>query len=235
MKNQFELTIKGHLSEGRNVLFVNSEEDNSGFSEDFITYLWANFYSGITRKGTYFHIDTPLSNEEKIKEMSEEELKDSFLTDENLYDEDDYNGWQIGHDNQTNAVYFHDPKSLLELYCSPSFEGDWGIINFSLSSQYAFNDNDNVKHIKFCDVTRFMGDIKEQKKAWRRNAYSVIDNIMEHVLNYDEMVIRTRIDKAICDSFTHSEYRDLIMNKRDANAVIELLKDTLVNQIIKSK
>lgn len=235
MKNQFEVTIKGHLNEGRNVLFVNSEEDNSGFSEDFITYLWANFYSGITRKGTYFHIDTPLSNEEKIKEMSDEELNDSFLTDENLYDEDDYNGWQIGHDNQTNAVYFHDPKSLLELYCSPSFEGDWGNINFSLSSQYAFNDNDNVLDVKTCNVARFMGDIKEQKKAWRRNAYSVIDNIMEHVLNYDEMVIRTRIDKAICDSFTIGEYRDLIMNKRDANAVIELLKDTLVNQIIKSK
>lgn len=235
MKNQFELTIKGHLSEGRNVLFVNSKEENSGFSEDFITYLWANFYSGITRKGTYFHIDTPLSNEEKIKEMSDEELNESFLTDENLYDEDDYNGWQIGHDNQTNAVYFHDPKSLLELYCSPSFEGDWGIINFSLSSQYAFNDNDNVLNITRCNVMRFMGDIDEQKKAWRRNAYFIIDNILEHVLNYDEMVIRTRIDKAICDSFTHSEYRDLIMDKRDANARIEFLKDALVFQILKSK
>lgn len=235
MKNQFEQAIKNHLKVGRNVIFISAKEEESTFPDDFITYLWANFYSGITRKGTYFHIDTPLSNEEKIKEMSEEELNDSFLTDENLYDEGDYNGWQIGHDNQTNAVYFHDPKSLLELYCSPSFEGEWGTINFSLSSQYAFNDNDNVLDVKTCNVMRFMGDIDEQKKAWRRNAYNVIDNIMEHVLNYDEMVIRTRIDKAICDSFSHSEYRDLIMDKRDANARIEFLKDALVFQILKSK
>ena len=167
--------------------------------------------------------------------MSLDEAEKLFLTDENLYDEGDYNGWQIGHDNQTNAVYFFDPKSLLELYCSPSFEGEWGVINFSLSSQYNFGPNENVMNIKTCNVMRFMGDIDEQKKAWRRNAYFIIDNILERVLNYDEMVIRTRIDKAICDSFSHSEYRDLIMDKRDANARIEFLKDALVFQILKSK
>jgi hypothetical protein len=235
MKNQFELTIKGHLSEGRNVLFVNSEEDNSGFSEDFITYLWANFYSGITRKGTYFHIDTPLSIEEKIAEMSYDEAEELFLTDNKIEHDINYKGWDFSFDNQTNAAYFYDPKSLLELYCSPSFEGDWGKIVFCLSSQYNFENGDNTLTIEEINVMNMAGDIKGQYKIWEKTAHAILDNIKQHVKQYDDFVLETGISKAVNNYIGDKKYCDLLRNNIEQLARIDALKDALIIEVKKSK
>lgn len=235
MENQFELTIKGHLSEGRNVLFVNREEENSNFSEDFITYLWANFYSGITRKGTFFHLDMPLSIEEKIAGMTHEEAEALFLTDDKIYYEPDYKGWQFSHDNHTGAVYFHDPNSLLELYCSPSFEGDWGKIVFSLSSQYEFEDGDNTRVIDEIFVMDMAGDIEGQRAKWRAMAHAIIDDIKHHVKQYDDMVLRARVDSAVFGLYDGREILEAMTSNRDTYARIQFLTESLYNEFKKIK
>ncbi len=235
MKNLFEQAVKDNLKNGRNVLFVNREEENSNFSEDFITYLWANFYSGITRKGTFFHLDMPLSIEEKIAGMTHEEAEALFLTDDKIYYEPDYNGWQFGHDNQTNAVYFHDPKSLLELYCSPSFESDWGKMVFCLSSQYEFEDGDNTRVIDEINVMNLAGDIGTQLALWRNMAHSIIDDIYHHVENYSDMILRARVDSAVYGLYDGREFINAINNKSDVFARIEFLKESLYNEFKKVK
>jgi hypothetical protein len=234
MKNLFEQAVKDNLKNGRNVLFVPQNYDGL-FSEDFVIYLWKNFYSSTQNKGIYFHIDTPLSIEEKIAEMTHEEAEALFLTDDKIYYEPDYNGWQFGHDNQTNAVYFHDPKSLLELYCSPSFEGDWGKMVFSLSSQYAFEDGDNTRVIDEIFVLDLAGDIEGQRAKWRAMAHAIIDDIYHHVENYSDMILRARVDSAVYGLYDGREFINAIENKSDTFARIEFLKESLYNEFKKIK
>ena len=93
----FKALIVNELAKGRNVIFV--PHYDSELSDDFITYLWANFFVSTQGKGMYFHIDIPLSIDERIKEMTYQQLEKGFLTDGDLIGSDticdfqDYKGW----------------------------------------------------------------------------------------------------------------------------------------------
>ena len=234
MQNLFEQAIKDNLKNGRNVLFVPQNYDGL-FSEDFVKYLWQNFYVSHQSKGDYFHLDILLSIEEKIAEMTYDEAEALFLTDDKFHDEADYKGWQFSHDNHTGAVYFHDPNSLLELYCSPSFEGDWGKIVFCLSSQYEFEDGDNTRVIDEIFVMDLAGDIEGQRTKWRAMAHAIIDDIKHHVKQYDDMVLRARVDSAVYGLYDGREILEAMQSKRDTYARIQFLTESLYNEFKKIK
>jgi hypothetical protein len=177
----------------------------------------------------------PLSIEEKIAGMTHEEAEALFLTDDKIYYEPDYKGWQFSHDNHTGAVYFHDPNSLLELYCSPSFEGDWGKMVFSLSSQYEFEDGDNTRVIDEIFVLDMAGDIEGQRAKWRAMAHAIIDDIKHHVKEYDDMVLKTTISNAVYNSLGNVKMHTLLTKDREAYARITFLKESLIKEILNAK
>lgn len=170
-----------------------------------------------------------------LKEMTYDEAEALFLTDDKFHDEADYNGWQFSHDNHTGAVYFHDPNSLLELYCSPSFEGDWGKIVFCLSSQYEFEDGDNTRVIDEIFVMDLAGDIEGQRTKWRGMAHAIIDDIKHHVKQYDDMVLRARVDSAVYGLYDGREILEAMQSKRDTYARIQFLTESLYNEFKKIK
>jgi hypothetical protein len=233
MNSTHNLVVERFLDEGKNVLFI--PESGSEFTDSFISYLWKNFISSSTMIGSYFHLNMPLSIEERLKEMTYDEAEALFLTDDKLHSENDYNGWEISFDNHTGAVYFHDPKSLLELYCSPSFEGDWGKMVFCLSSQYEFEDDDNTRVIDEIFVLDLAGDIEAQRTKWRAMAHAIIDDIYHHVENYSDMILRARVDSAVYGVYDGREFINAIENKSDTFARIEFLKESLYNEFKKVK
>ena len=181
------------------------------------------------------HLNEPMTIEERIHEMTHDEAEALFLTDDKFHDEADYNGWQFSHDNHTGAVYFHDPNSLLELYCSPSFEGDWGKIVFCLSSQYEFEDGDNTRVIDEIFVMDLAGDIEGQRTKWRAMAHAIIDDIKHHVTQYDDMVLRARVDSAVYGLYDGREILEAMQSKRDTYARIQFLTESLYNEFKKIK
>lgn len=170
-----------------------------------------------------------------LKEMTYDEAEALFLTDDKFHDEADYKDWQFSHDNHTGAVYFHDPNSLLELYCSPSFEGDWGKIVFCLSSQYEFEDGDNTRVIDEIFVMDMAGDIEGQRAKWRAMAHAIIDDIKHHVKEYDDMVLRARVDSAVYGLYDGREILEAMQSKRDTYARIQFLTESLYNEFKKIK
>ena len=233
MENTHNLVVERFLNEGKNVLFI--PESGSEFTDSFISYLWKNFYSSAQSKGTYFHIDTPLSIEEKIKEMTYDEAEELFLTDDKIEHDIFYNGWDFSFDNQTGAAYFYDPKTLLELYCSPSFEGDWGKITFCLSSQYNFEDNDNTKTIEELDLINMAGDINGQYKIWKKTAHKIIDNIKNHVSQYDDFALETGVTEAVRNFIGGEKMCELFRNNREQLARIDVLTESLIKEVLKTK
>lgn len=233
MENTHNLVVERFLNEGKNVLFI--PESGSEFTDSFISYLWKNFYSSIQSKGTYFHIDTLLSIEEKLKEMTYDEAEELFLTDDKIEHDICYKGWDFGFDNQTGAAYFHDPKSRLELYCSPSFEGEWGRIVYSFSSQYNFEDGDNTLTIEEQNVIDMAGDIEGQFKKWKETAHAIIDDVEHHVKCYQDFVIETAITDAVYDHISSERLHELIAKDRETMARIDALKDALIAEVKKSK
>lgn len=181
------------------------------------------------------HLNEPMSIERRLKRMTHNEAKELFLTDDNLHDETDYNGWQISFDNQTGAVYFYDPKSLLELYCSPSFEGEWGKIVFCLSSEYNFEDGYNTREVDEIFVLDLAGNIEAQRTKWRAMAHAIIDDITHHVKEYDDMVLKTTISNAVYNSLGNVKMHTLLTKDREAYARITFLKESLIKEILNAK
>jgi hypothetical protein len=233
MNSTHNLVVERFLDEGKNVLFI--PESGSEFTDSFISYLWKNFISSSTMIGSYFHLNMPLSIEERLKEMTYDEAEALFLTDDKLHSENDYNGWEISFDNHTGAVYFHDPNSLLELYCSPSFEGDWGKMVFCLSSQYEFEDGDNTRVIDEINAINSAGDIEGQLTKWRATAHAIIDDIKHHVKQYDDMVLRARVDSAVYGLYDGREILEAMKSNRDTYARIQFLTESLYNEFKKIK
>lgn len=233
MENTHNLVVERFLNEGKNVLFI--PESGSEFTDSFISYLWKNFISSTTMKGSYFHLNMPLSIEEKIKEMTYDEAEELFLTDDKIEHDIFYNGWDFGFDNQTGAVYFYDPKSRLELYCSPSFEGDWGKIVFCLSSQYDFENGDNTLTIEELNVIDMAGDIKGQYKIWEKTAHAIMDDIKHHVSQYEDFVLETGVSEAINNFIGGEKMCDLFRNNREQLARIDVLTENLIKEVLKTK
>ena len=149
-----------------------------------------------------------------------------------LCDFQDYKGWILDYDNQTGATCLHDPKSLISLYCAPSFEEDWGQIRFNFSSEYEFSNGDNWLSIFEIDVRNLYGDQKAQYKVWKAKVMQAIDGIEKHVDNYQEMCLRVAVSEAISSLITSDEYKIHIYQsdtrqKLDAleNQLVEVLKE----------
>jgi hypothetical protein len=230
----FKTLIVNELAKGRNVIFVPSYD--SELSDDFITYLWANFYVSMQDKGDYFHIDTPLSIEERIKEMTPQQLEDGFLSDDDLHgigsmcDFKEYKGWILDCDTHTGATYLHDPKSLISLYCSPSFEEDYGQIGYNFSSEYEFSNGDNWLSIYEIDV-RNSGDKKAQYKVWKAKVMQAIDEVEKHVDNYQEICLRAEVGEALGSLFPHELRFKANLYDRKAYARIDELENQVVELI----
>lgn len=228
----FKALIANELAKGRNVIFV--PHYDSELSDDFITYLWANFFVSTQGKGMYFHIDIPLSIEERIKEMTYQQLEKGFLTDGDLIGSDticdfqDYKGWILDYDNQTGATSFNDPKSLISLYCSPSFEEDWGQIGFSFSSEYNFSNGDNWLSIFDIDVRNLYGDKKAQYKVWKAKVMQAIDEVEKHVDNYKEMCLKVSVSNAINSLITNDELYRIHIYQSDTRQKLDALEGQLV-------
>lgn len=217
-------------------IFVSDDHGTQYGDVYFESYLTSNFKCDLICKGGFrAYICEPLAIEERLKEMTYDEAEELFLTDDKLHDEADYNGWEISFDNHTNAVYFYDPKSLLELYCSPSFEGDWGKIVFCLSSQYLFEDDDNTRVIDEIFVLDLAGDIEGQRAKWRATAHAIIDDIKHHVKQYDDMVLRARVDSAVFGLYDGREILEAMTSNRDTYARIQFLTESLYNEFKKIK
>jgi len=233
--DDFKALIVNELAKGRNVIFV--PQYDSELSDDFITYLWANFYVSTQGKGMYFHIDTPLSIEERIKEMTPEQLENGFLSDEDLHgigsmcDFKEYKGWILDCDTQTGATYLHDPKSLISLYCSPSFEEDWGQIGFNFSSEYEFSNGDNWLSIFEIDVRNLYGNKQAQYKVWKAKVMQAIDNIEQHVDNYQEMCVDVSVSNAINSLITTDEQYKIHIYQSDLKQKLNALESQLVDVI----
>lgn len=233
MENTHNLVVERFLNEGKNVLFI--PESGSEFTDSFISYLYKNFISSTTMKGSYFHLNMPLSIEEKIKEMTYDEADELFLTDDKIEHDISYNGWDFSFDNQTGAAYFYDPKTLLELYCSPSFENEWGRITFCLSSQYNFEDGDNTKTIEELNVIDMAGDINGQYKIWEKTAHAIIDNIKNHVSQYEDFALETGVNEAVRNFIGGEKMCDLFRNNREQLARIDVLTENLIKEVLKTK
>jgi len=231
----FKTLIVNELAKGRNVIFV--PRYDSELSDDFITYLWANFYVSTQEKGMYFHIDTPLSMEEKIKEMTPEQLDNGFLSDDDLHgigsmcDFKEYKGWILDCDTHTRATCLHDPKSSISLYCSPSFEGDWGYIGYNFSSDYTFSNDDNWLSIFEIDVRHLYGDKKAQYEVWKAKVMQAIDNIEEHVYNYKEMCVKVSVSDAISSLLTNDEKYKMHIYQSETRYKLDALGLQLVDVI----
>jgi hypothetical protein len=228
----FKALIVNELAKGRNVIFV--PHYDSELSDDFITYLWANFFVSTQGKGMYFHIDIPLSIDERIKEMTYQQLEKGFLTDGDLIGSDticdfqDYKGWILDYDNQTGATCFNDPKSLISLYCSPSFEEDWGQIGFNFSSEYEFSNGDNWLSIFEIDVRNLYGDKKAQYKVWKAKVMQAIDEVEKHVDNYKEMCLKVSVSNAINSLITTDEQYKIHIYQSDTRQKLDALEGQLV-------
>lgn len=217
-------------------IFVSDEHGTSYGDVYFESYLTSNFECDLVCKGGFrAYICKALSIEERIKEMNYEEADSLFLTDDKFHGEKDYSGWEFSHDNHTGAVYFYDPNSLLELYCSPSFEGDWGKIVFSLSSEYTFEDGENTRVIDEVFVMDMAGDIDGQRAKWRAIAHAIIDDIKHHVKEYDDMVLRARVDSAVYGLYDGREIIEAMQSSRDTYARIQFLTEALYNEFKKIK
>lgn len=231
----FKALIVNELAKGRNVIFV--PHYDSELSDDFITYLWANFYVSTQGKGMYFHIDIPLSIDERIKEMTPQQLEGGFLCDEDLHgigsmcDFKEYKGWILDCDTHTGATYFNDPKSLISLYCSPSFEGDWGQIGFNFSSEYEFSNGDNWLSIFEIDVRNLYGDKKAQYKVWKAKVMQAIDEIEKHVDNYQDILLQAVVNDTIENLISSDELYKAHVYKSDSLKKLDQAKDLIIEAI----
>ena len=231
----FKALIVNELAKGRNVIFVPSYD--SELSDDFITYLWANFYVSMQDKGNYFHIDTPLSIEERIKEMTPQQLEDGFLSDDDLHgigsmcDFKEYKGWVLDWDNHTGATCLHDPKSLISLYCSPSFEEDYGQIGFNFSSEYEFSNGDNWLSIFEIDVRNLYGDKKAQYKVWKAKVMQAIDEIEKHVDNYQDILLQAVVNDTIGNLISNQERHKEHVYQSDSLKKLSQATDLIVEAI----
>lgn len=231
----FKALIVNELAKGRNVIFV--PQYDSELSDDFITYLWANFYVSTQGKGMYFHIDTPLSIEEQIKNASPQDLIYGFLRDEDLRgvgsmcDFKEYKGWILDCDTHTGATCLHDPNSSISLYCSPSFEEDWGQIGFNFSSDYTFSNGDNWMSIFEIDVRNLYGNKKAQYKVWKAKVMQAIDTIEEYVDNYKEMCVDVSVSNAINSLITTDEQYKIHIYQSDLKQKLNALESQLVDVI----
>lgn len=229
----FKTLIVNELAKGRNVIFV--PRYDSELSDDFITYLWANFYVSTQEKGMYFHIDIPLSIDERIRNASPKEVEAGFLTDEKLSDKNNayyaksYKGWEVNFDNQTGAIYYYDEASQISLYCSPSFEGDWGNIGFYLSSEYEIEGD--AHEIEDMDVTEFFGRPDLQANIWESKVRAIIDNITDYIPNYYEICLRSKVGETFGSLFPHSLRYKANLYDREAYAKINDLENQVVDLI----
>lgn len=235
----FKTLVANELAKGRNIIFV--PKYDSDLAEDFIGYLWANHMATHSAKGEYFHLDVLLPMEDRIKEMTPEQLADGFLTDEDLMNGEfkapkQYKGWVLDFDYHTDAVYYYDPKSSISLYCSPSFEDSWGKSIYQLScADYCFEGGEEYKVLFEVDFKDKFGDKKAQFDLWFVKVMQVIDNIELLAKNYAEICTKYQIHEAIYSFISNDEHYSALLHKRDALNKMNDLKDQLIEIVLDIK
>lgn len=171
-----------------------------------------------------------------INDLSPEMLNAGFLTDEKVRWESGYKGWEFSLDIQTGAALFLDPKSGLEMYCSPCFENDWGTIYFSVNNIYGNNGfGDVLGDVIEVDIKPYFGDIEKQKEVWRENAYHIIDNIETLVPGYSDIVAEHLVSEGVYKIYEGNEFMETMNNDKATYERIEFLKDCLVAEFKKVK
>jgi hypothetical protein len=171
-----------------------------------------------------------------IRELSNEMLDQGFLTDDKLRKEADYKGWEFSMDIQTGAALFLDPRSGLEMYCSPCFENDWGTIYFSVNNIYGNGGfGDVLGEVVEVDIKPYFGDIDKQKEVWRENAYHIIDNVETLVPGYYDIVAEHLVSEKVYEIYSDNEYVDTMNNDKATHERIEFLKECLVAEFKKVK
>lgn len=171
-----------------------------------------------------------------IRELSHDMLEAGFLTDDKLKNEADYNGWEFSMDIQTGASLFLDPKSGLEMYCSPCFENDWGTIYFSVNNIYANNGfGDVLGDVIEVDIKPYFGDIDKQKEVWRENAYRIIDNIKTLVPGYSDIVAEHLVSESLYKIYEGNEFIETMNNDKETYERIKFLEECLVAEFKKVK
>lgn len=61
---KFKALIAKELLKGKNVIFVSNYDH--GFTNDFLNYLWKNYHVVYHASGEFVHIDTPISDNERV-------------------------------------------------------------------------------------------------------------------------------------------------------------------------
>lgn len=162
-------------------------------------------------------------------------LDEGFLTDEKLKGESDYKGWELMSDNHTEATYFCDSKTGLELYCSPCFENDWGTIYFQMNNIYGEDGFGECLDVIEVDLKPYFGDIEKQKEIWRGVIYDLIDNVEKHVPTYNDIKAEHMVSELLHQMYENNEYMETYRNDKATFERIEFLKECLITEFKKVK
>lgn len=169
-----------------------------------------------------------------LRDLDDEILERGFLTDDKLESECDYKTWQFGSDRHTDARYFVDKKSGIEMYCSPCFENDWGTLYFQANNIYGDNGFGECMEVIEVDLKPYFGDIEKQKEIWRSTAEKVMDQL-EQMPNYGEIVAEHMVNESIFNLFSLEEYNETFKNDKATFDRIDYLKECLITEFKKVK
>jgi hypothetical protein len=169
-----------------------------------------------------------------LRELSHEILDHGFLTDEKLNSECDYKQWEFASDLHTDARYFRDKKSGIELYCSPCFENDWGKIYFQANNVYGDNGFGDCLDVVEVDIKPYFGDIEKQREIWRSNVEKIMDQL-EQIPNYADIVAENMVGEKIFEMFELNEYNETYKNDKATFERIDYLKECLITEFKKVK
>ena len=171
-----------------------------------------------------------------LRELSHDILDRGFLTDDKLQSECEYKGWEFGSDRHTDASYFVDPKTGLELYCSPCFENDWGTIYFSVNDIYGNGGfGDILGEVIEVDIKPYFGDIEKQREIWRKQVHAIIDNIETLIPTYNDIVAEHKVSEMVYQIYENQEFVETMNNDKATYERIEYLKECLIAEFKKVK
>jgi Asp-tRNA(Asn)/Glu-tRNA(Gln) amidotransferase C subunit len=169
-----------------------------------------------------------------LNDLTDEILERGFLTDDKLKGECDYKQWEFSRDMHTDARYFRDKKSGIEMYCSPCFESDWGTIYFQANNVYGDNGFGECVDVVELDIKPYFGDLEKQKELWRSTAEKVMDQL-EQMPNYADIVAENMVTEKVHEMFDDVEYNNTYKNDKATFDRIDYLKECLITEFKKVK